>query len=106
MISLRLERSGYTVVSSRDGAEGLKKAAKEKPDLILLDVILPGIDGLEVCRRLKENPVTRHIPVISTTAAGIDNIEQSCAAAGADACVCKPYDSADLLMKIHRLLKK
>lgn len=104
MVSLRLERSGYAVVSSMDGADGLKKAVEENPDLILLDVILPGMDGIEVCRLLKENPATKHIPVISTTAAGAEDVDRSCLAAGADACVRKPYDSTDLLAKIKRLI--
>jgi CheY-like chemotaxis protein len=106
MISLRLEKSGYEVISSMDGREGLKKAAAEKPDLILLDVIMPGMDGLEVCRRLKANPATRHIPVIATTAAGMDDVEHECRKAGAEDCLRKPYDSADLLLKIKRLLEK
>ncbi len=106
MISLRLEKSGYTIISSLDGKEGLKKAQTEKPDLILLDVIMPGMDGLEVCRRLRRDPVTKHIPIISTTAAGMDDIEHACLTAGADDCIRKPYDSSDLLMKIKRLLEK
>jgi CheY-like chemotaxis protein len=106
MISLRLEKNGYEVVPARDGEEGLRKAREEKPDLILLDVIMPGIDGLEVCRRLKEDPETRHIPVISTTAAGVDDIERRCFSAGADDCVRKPYASAELLAKIQHFLKK
>jgi len=106
MISLRLEKNGYEVISSLDGAEGLKMAVREKPDLILLDVIMPGIDGLEVCRLLRKDPVTRHIPIISTTAAGMDDVEHQCLTAGADDCVRKPYESSDLLVKIHRLLEK
>ena len=106
MVSLRLERSGYEVISSSDGESGLKKALAEKPDLILLDVIMPGIDGLEVCRRLKKDPATQHIPVISTTAAGVDDIEHRCFAAGANDCVRKPYDSAELLAKIRRFFEK
>ena len=106
MISLRLEKSGYDVISSMDGKEGLKKAAAEKPDLILLDVIMPGMDGLEVCRRLRKDPATKHIPILSATAAGLDNVEHECLAAGADDCVRKPYDSADLLSRIKRLLEK
>jgi CheY-like chemotaxis protein len=106
MITLRLEKSGYEVVSCSDGETGLKKAVEEKPDLILLDVILPGMDGLEICRLLRANPVTRAIPVISTTAAGADDVERSCLAAGANACVRKPYDSVDLLAKIKRLIGK
>ncbi|MFH0984055.1 MAG: response regulator [Candidatus Omnitrophota bacterium] len=106
MVSLRLAKNGYTVVSASDGEEGLKKAVEEKPDLILMDVLMPGLDGFEVCRRLRKNPVTKHIPIISTTAAGVDDIEAQCLAAGADACVRKPYDSADLLSKIRQFLKK
>jgi len=106
MISLRFEKSGYTVISSMDGEEGLKMVVKEKPDLVLVDVIMPGIDGFEVCRRIRKDPVTKHIPIISTTAAGMDDVERQCITAGADDCVRKPYDSADLLMKIRRLLEK
>jgi CheY-like chemotaxis protein len=105
MISLRLQKSGYAVVSAADGEEGLKKAFEEKPALILLDMLMPGIDGFEVCRRLRKNPVTKNIPVIATTAAGVDDIEFQCRAAGADDCIRKPYDSADLLTKIRQLLK-
>ena len=106
MISLRLERNGYEVVSSMSGEGGLKMAVGEKPDLILLDVIMPGMDGFEVCRRLRKDPVTKHIPIISTTAAGMDDVENQCLTAGADDCIRKPYDSTDLLIKIHRLLEK
>jgi CheY-like chemotaxis protein len=106
MISLRLEKNGYEVVFSLDGEEGVKMALKEKPDLILVDVFMPGIDGFEVCRRLRKDPATKRIPIISTTAAGMDDVEHQCLAAGADDCVRKPYDSADLLMKIQRLLEK
>ena len=106
MISLRLEKNGYEVISSVDGEEGLRKAVTEKPDLILVDVIMPGMDGFEVCRRLRKDPVTKNIPIISTTAAGMDDVEHQCLSAGADDCVRKPYDSKDLLMKVKRLLEK
>ncbi len=106
MISLRLEKNGYEVISSLDGEEGVEMAKKEMPDLILADVIMPGIDGFEVCRRLRKDPATKHIPIISTTAAGADDVEHQCLTAGANDCVRKPYDSSDLLMKIKRLIKK
>jgi len=106
MISLRLKKNGYVVISAMDGEEGLKKAVEEKPDLILADVIMPGIDGFEVCRRLRADLATAHIPIISTTAAGADDIDRQCLQAGASECVRKPYDSADLLLKIGRLLEK
>ncbi len=104
MISLRLKKNGYEVISAMNGEEGLKKAVEEKPDLILADVIMPGIDGFEVCRRLRANPLTAHIPIISTTAAGADDIDYQCRQAGANDCVRKPYASSDLLTKIQRLL--
>ena len=106
MISLRLEKNGYEVISSMEGEKGIQLAISEKPDLILVDVIMPEIDGFEVCRRLRQDPATKHIPIISTTAAGMDDVERQCITAGADDCVRKPYDSGDLLMKIHRLLEK
>jgi two-component system, OmpR family, alkaline phosphatase synthesis response regulator PhoP len=105
MVSLRLRKSGYKVISASDGEEGLKKAIEEKPDLILMDVLMPGMDGFEVCRRLRKNSETKHIPIIATTAAGVDDIEFQCRSAGADDCIRKPYDSANLLMKIHEFLK-
>ena len=106
MISLRLKKSGYEVIASMDGEDGFQKAVTGRPDLILVDVIMPGMDGFEVCRRLRKDPVTKRIPIISTTAAGMDDVEQQCIAAGADVCVRKPYDSSDLLMKIGCLIDK
>ena len=64
MISLRLAKNGYEVVSAKDGEEGLRKVLTEKPDLILLDIRMTGIDGLEVCRRLKKDSNTSDIPII------------------------------------------
>ncbi|HOW58433.1 MAG TPA: response regulator [Candidatus Omnitrophota bacterium] len=106
MIRLRLEKNDFMVVSAEDGLEGIKKAKEEKPDLILLDVIMPGMNGLEVCRKLRSDPLTKKIPVITTTAAGIDDLEHECLAAGADACVRKPYDSVDLISKVTSLLQQ
>ncbi|MFH1800222.1 MAG: response regulator [Candidatus Omnitrophota bacterium] len=106
MVSLRLQKSGYVVISAVDGETGLKKAIEEKPALILMDMLMPGMDGFEVCRRLRKDPVTKNIPIIATTAAGVDDIEFQCCAAGADDCVRKPYDSVDLLTKIRQLLEK
>jgi len=106
MISLRLQKSGYAVISAADGEEGLKKATEEKPALILLDMLMPGMDGFEVCRRLRKNSETKHLPIIATTALGADDIGSQCREAGADDCIRKPYDSADLLKKIRQLLEK
>jgi DNA-binding response OmpR family regulator len=104
MIRLRLERTGYHVITASDGEEGVRLAVKEKPDLILLDIIMPGLDGFEVCRRLRSDPATKDTPIIATTAAGTDNLEHRCLSAGADDCIRKPYESADLVSKIKALL--
>ena len=106
MVALRLERHGYAVISAQSGVEGLEKARKLKPDLILLDIIMPGLDGFEVCRKLKTDPHTEKIPIIATTAAGMDDVEHKCLTAGADECARKPYDSTDLLSRITGLLAK
>ena len=64
MVKFRLEANNYDFISACDGEEGLKKACEEKPDLILLDLFMPIIDGYEVCQRLKKNPKTKNIPII------------------------------------------
>lgn len=106
ILSMRLKKGGFTVLEAEDGPKGLEMASKEKPDLILLDIIMPGIDGFEVARRLRKNPATHAIPIVAATAAGVDDVEHKCFTAGADDCVRKPYDSAELLEKIGRLLEK
>ena len=105
MVSLRLKKNGFSVLSAQDGLAGIEKAIEEKPDLILLDIIMPGLDGFEVCRRLRHASATKRVPIIATTAAGDDDLERKCLAAGADECVRKPYDAADLLAKIKTLLE-
>ncbi|MCY3004304.1 MAG: response regulator, partial [Planctomycetota bacterium] len=70
VVQYNLRREGYLVVASRNGEEGLDRVRKENPDLVLLDLMLPGLDGLEVCKRLQADPVTAAIPVIMVTAKG------------------------------------
>ncbi len=106
IVRMRVETGGFEFVEAENGKEGLKKAVSEKPDLILMDIIMPGMDGLEVCRRLREDPKTASIPIIATTAAGIEDLERQCYSAGVNDCVRKPYEAADLLKKIRHLLEK
>ena len=70
VLQYNLTREGYRVAASRDGEEGLQRIRDENPDLVLLDLMLPGLDGIEVCRRLKADPVTAGVPVIMVTAKG------------------------------------
>jgi CheY-like chemotaxis protein len=86
-----LERSGYVAAEAADGAEGLAKAESLHPHVVLLDVRMPGLDGYEVCRRLKANPATKPIPVIFLTAVQDDALNRLAYEAGAVACILKPF---------------
>jgi DNA-binding response OmpR family regulator len=96
-----LEREGYEVAQAVDGARALDLAVRDKPDLILLDVLLPGLDGLDVCRKLKAGPDTRAIPVIFLT--GQSESDQILAGfeAGAVDYVTKPFRVLELLARVH-----
>ncbi|MDD5449289.1 MAG: response regulator [Candidatus Omnitrophica bacterium] len=102
----RLEFYGYEVVSANDGLEGLKKAESESPDIIILDIIMPKMHGFEVCKRLKEKPSTKHIPVILITGAGIEDIAKNEPALQAAACLAKPYEARKLSETIHDIVEK
>ena len=81
---LALERMGYSVIEARDGRACLEKMELERPDLVLLDVRLPGVSGTEVCRRLKDAVQTKDVPVIAVTASMSPEIKETMAAVGAD----------------------
>ncbi len=106
MLSMRLEANDYQVVTSLDGQEALDKARKEKPDLIILDLMLPKIDGYKVCRMLKFDEEYKNIPVILFTARTQESDIQLGREAGADAYLTKPFEPDILLAKIAGLLKK
>jgi CheY-like chemotaxis protein len=106
MLSRRLERKGYTVVLAVDGQQGLDMAASETPDLILMDMSLPVMDGWEATRRLKSSEATRRIPVISLTAHAMAGDREKAIEAGADDYDTKPVEFARLLGKIEALLNR
>ena len=106
MLKMRLEKNGYAVIVAGSGEECLEKAAKENPDLILLDVLLPGAGGLLTCERLKNNAKTKGIPVIMVTALFGDSIKEKGLEVGAKYLISKPYDPQDLLWEIEDVLKK
>ncbi|OGP81565.1 MAG: hypothetical protein A2Y95_11655 [Deltaproteobacteria bacterium RBG_13_65_10] len=101
----RLEANGYDVIVAEDGEEGLAVARQEKPDLILLDVMLPKRDGYSVCRLLKFDQRYRHIPVVMLTARAQEKDQKLGQQTGADAYVTKPFDAAELLATISSMLK-
>ena len=106
MVKMRLEASGYEIIFAHDGQEGLDKAKKEKPDLMILDLMLPKIDGYKVCRMLKFDEKYKQIPIILFSARAQDEDKQMGKEVGADAYITKPFDPQALLGKIKELLKE
>ena len=104
MLSRRLQRRGYCVVTAEDGEKGLLVARSESPDLILMDISLPAMDGWEVTRHLKANQATRDIPIIALTAHAMVSDREKAIEAGCDDYDTKPVDFGRLSEKIENLL--
>ena len=104
MLSRRLQRHGYSVVTAHDGREGLAMASSETPDLILMDIGLPEIDGHEVARRLKNNKSTCHIPIVALTAHAMVTDREKAFQSGCDGYQTKPVEFATLCKAIDQLL--
>ena len=104
MLSRRLRRRGFVVLIAADGEEGVSMAAAEKPDLVLMDMSLPILDGWEATRRLRATPGTERIPVIGLTAHAMATDRDKCLEAGCDDYDTKPVELGRLLEKIERLL--
>ena len=103
MLENRLRRAGFMVLIARDGAQGVEMAGTEQPDVILMDLGLPVVDGWEATRRIKAAPGTRHIPVIALTADAMTGEKEKAIAAGCDDFDTKPVELARLLEKIRAL---
>jgi CheY-like chemotaxis protein len=99
-----LMQRGYQVFHAADGAEAVRLAFAQKPDLILLDVQMPIMDGVSVLATLKNSPDTKHIPIIIITTIGRDSDRDILMRGGADEFVSKPIDGRDLVAKVHRLI--
>ena len=106
MLSRRLTRKGYEIVSARDGLAGVEAASAEAPDLILMDMSLPIMDGWEATRTLKSAPATAGIPVIALTAHAMASDREKALAAGCDDFYTKPIELPGLLEKITSFLDK
>ena len=99
-----LETSGFTVIGARDGLEGVEKALKEKPHIILMDILMPGMDGREATRRIRSNPETHDIPILATTVLYREPELKSCIKAGCSDYIVKPVTFRELQGKIQVLL--
>jgi CheY-like chemotaxis protein len=104
MLSRRLQKKGYTVITAQDGERGYSLARSEAPDLILMDISLPAMDGWEVTRLLKANASTRHIPIIALTAHAMVSDREKAIGIGCDDYDTKPVDFVRLSEKIESLL--
>ena len=106
LVTDSLEIEGYEVVVAIDGQDGLNQAEATMPDLVLMDLSLPRMDGWEVARRIKGNAVTRHIPIIALTAHALSDDREKAMQAGCDDYDTKPVEFPRLLGKIEALLQK
>jgi len=95
-----LEKEGYEVISAQNGLEGLKKARESSPDLLILDVMLPGIDGFEICHSLRSEPKTAGLPILMFSAKGQESDKATGLKVGADEYMTKPVDREVLLNKV------
>ena len=101
-----LRRAGHQVRMAGDGVEALEMIAREPPDVVLLDVRMPRLDGLETLRRLRQAAATARLPVIVLTANAEPADRAGALAAGADECVAKPFEAADVLARVQALLAR
>jgi len=104
-LTFRLEANDYQVIAAYDGQEGLDKARKEKPDLIILDLMLPKIDGYKVCRMLKFDENYKKIPILIFTARAQESDKKMGEEVGCDGYVTKPFEPKALLERIKELIK-
>jgi len=97
---------GYEVLEAAEGAEAVRLAIEKQPDLILLDIMMPGMDGLEACRLLKDNPATSHIPVVFLTAKGEEETIGKGIELGGEAYVVKPFHAITLTAQVREILAR
>lgn len=105
VVRIRLEANGYSVISASDGQEGFDKARKYKPDLIILDLMIPKMDGYKVCGLLKNDARYKNIPIIMLTARAQESDRKTGCDVGADYYIMKPFEPQVLLSKIKELLE-
>ena len=105
LLQYNLEQEGYRTVSAKNGLDGIELARQEKPDLIILDVMMPGIDGIEVCRRLRQDAYLRHTPILMLTARTEEETQVEGLDVGADIYFSKPVSIPILSSQIRALLR-
>ena len=106
LLQYSLEREGYPVLTQMNGEKGLQEARRRKPGAVLLDLMLPGVDGLEVCRRLKQDEATRAIPILMVTAKGEESDIVTGLELGADDYISKPFSPREVIARLRAVLRR
>ncbi len=106
ILNFSFSAEGYQVITASDGEEAIAKAKCERPDVIVLDIMMPKMDGYEACKRLKSDPETRSIPIILLTAKGREADRRLGTEAGADGYVVKPFSPGRLIERVEGMLKR
>ncbi len=106
LVDYSLRREGYQVITASNGVTGMRRVTEEKPDLIILDVMLPGMDGFEICHRLRSNPSTTVLPILMCSAKAHEIDRNTGVKVGADDYLAKPADPSEILSRVARLLAR
>jgi two-component system phosphate regulon response regulator PhoB len=106
VIQYNLQREGFDVLAARTGIDGLRRMRTDDPDLVLLDLMLPGLDGLDVCQRIKEDPLTRSTPIVIVSARGEESDVVLGLGLGADDYITKPFSPRELMARVRAVLRR
>jgi CheY-like chemotaxis protein len=104
LLTWQVELMGFAALTAKQGIEGLEKAQRENPDLIILDIMMPGMDGWQAARELKGNPETKNIPILAATALFRDNDLKTCMDSGCNGYIVKPFTFQELQGKVKELI--
>jgi len=104
VITLQLDTMGFSVITAKRGKEGVEKASGEKPDLILMDIMMPRMDGREATRRIRANPISKDIPILATTVLCRESELSECIKAGCNDYLVKPFTPKELASRIEKLI--
>jgi two-component system alkaline phosphatase synthesis response regulator PhoP len=106
LVDYSLKQEGYEIITASNGLEGIRKALRESPDLVILDVMLPGMDGFEICYRLRSEPATSKLPILMFSAKAQEIDKNTGIKVGADDYLTKPSAPADIIIHVEKLLAK
>ena len=104
LVQYTLEQEGYQVLAATNGLAGIRKAQNEEPDLLVLDIMLPGIDGFEICHRLRAEPQTAQLPILMLSAKAQETDKATGLKVGADDYITKPADPSEIINRVRTLL--